>query len=176
MMSNQPQQINLHSPPGTKEGVLTNGHHVIDGSPQNGSPPGYIEINQGPLHRPIPPIRVQSETPCPPSAAQTPVPSASQQRAIKQEGSSGERDNGYGAERDVLPALSSYSCAVHNGEPPKTGGQDGGNEEGGYSGENHTKSKGEGIDSLDLGLHFSLMCSINCQGHSTSLSFSCNMY
>eukprot|EP00057_Strongylocentrotus_purpuratus_P035304 XP_798511.3 PREDICTED: zinc finger protein GLIS3 [Strongylocentrotus purpuratus] len=148
MMSNQPQQINSHSPPGTKEGVLTNGHHVINGSPQNGSPPGYIEMTQGPLHRPIPPIRVQSETPCPPSAAQTPVPSASQQRTIKQEGSSGE--NGYSAERDVLPALSSYSCAVHNGEPPKSGGQDGGNDEGGYSGENQAKSKDGRCGSMEV--------------------------
>nr|XP_054765144.1 uncharacterized protein LOC129271917 [Lytechinus pictus] len=150
-MSNQPQQIDSHSPPGSKEGRLTNGHHMINNSPQNGSPPGFIEITHGPQHRPIPPIRVQSETPCPPSAAQTPVPSASQ-RAIKQENGT-EQENGY-SEREVLPALSSYSCAVTNGKPPETikaGGQDGGNDDdGGYSGENHTKSKGEGVGTVNL--------------------------
>ena len=73
------------------------------------------------------------------------MPSAAQ-RTIKQETGS-EQENGY-HDREVLPALSSYSCAVTNGKPPesiKTGAQDGSSDNGGYGGENQTKIKGKEI-------------------------------
>ena len=57
-------------------------------------------------HSSIPPIRVQSDTPCPPSVSGTPSPGKSQVN---------------GGPVVQLPALSSFGQAVTNGQNPVTG-------------------------------------------------------
>ena len=57
-------------------------------------------------HSSIPPIRVQSDTPCPPSVSGTPSPGKSQAN---------------GGPVVQLPALSSFGQAVTNGQNPASG-------------------------------------------------------
>ncbi|XP_072173097.1 uncharacterized protein [Diadema setosum] len=116
-MSSQQQQDQHHSPGSDSESLIGNGH-ALGCTPPDSSPPlaGQTQMGLG-AHgdRPIPPIRVQSGTPCPPSTSQTPIP---QMRTIKQEGLE-QTDGGYSGSVEPLPALSSQSCAVTNGKPPE---------------------------------------------------------
>ncbi|XP_038048220.1 uncharacterized protein LOC119722252 [Patiria miniata] len=78
-------------------------------------------------NRSIPPIRVLSGTPCPPSNANTPVPCNNHVNFIKQEAPGNNSGHGQGIQ---LPSLSTFGQTLTNGKTPEKGLANGPGEEG----------------------------------------------
>ena len=97
-----------------------NGSSPMDGYSSDGqlnsgvnTPVNTMMLN----NRSIPPIRVLSGTPCPPSNANTPVPTNHTNGIIKQE-VIGSEEGGVG-QGVQLPTLCSYGQALTNGKTPE---------------------------------------------------------